>query len=68
MSDAVVWSELQVQEYRNINANSLRASRVSGELWGRTAPGFIKVGRKVFYKPETIDAWLKELEETQIDK
>ncbi len=39
---------------------TLKLSRISGELGGVPAPEFKKIGRKVIYLREVLDAWLKK--------
>ena len=38
--------------------SALDKSRVSGELFGQTAPPFIKLGRSIRYRVEDLKAWL----------
>lgn len=39
---------------------TLKLSRISGELGGVPAPEFKKIGRKVIYLREVLDAWLEK--------
>ena len=40
---------------------SLKASRRTGELWGRPAPEYKKAERKVIYLRAILDQWLADL-------
>lgn len=42
---------------------TLKISRHTGILFGVNTPSFLKMGRSVRYKRETLDVWLKQFEE-----
>jgi hypothetical protein len=42
---------------------TLRCSRCTGTLFGVDAPKYIKRGKKVFYRRETIESWLAQFSE-----
>lgn len=42
---------------------TLKQSRVTGVLCGVPAPAYIKLGRKVVYKEQTIANWLSQFDE-----
>ncbi len=42
---------------------TLRISRCTGKLMGVAAPEYIKIGRSVRYKRETLEKWLSQFEE-----
>lgn len=43
--------------------NSLKQSRVTGQLFGVQAPAFLKMGVSVRYKIGTLDDWLDQFAE-----
>jgi len=45
----------------NIKTGTLRLSRVRGLLGGRSAPKYLKIGRKVVYERAEIDRWINQL-------
>ena len=53
----------QAAEFLSLSAQSLKQSRVSGELCGVQAPKFLKMGRTVRYKKETLIQWLEQFDE-----
>lgn len=55
-------TEKQASEKFNINQNSLRLSRQTGLLWGQTAPKFLKIGSRIRYRPEDLEAWFDQFE------
>ncbi|BBN60267.1 helix-turn-helix domain-containing protein [Hydrogenovibrio marinus] len=40
---------------------TLRAARVSGVLFGLPAPAFKKLGRRVYYSIEELEAWVLQI-------
>ena len=54
-------SEKQAAPYIGMSRSFLRQSRMNGRRQNRTAgPPFLKIGRKVLYLAEDLDAWLLE--------
>jgi len=43
--------------------NSMRLSRHTGQLFGMPAPAFLKMGRNVRYRRETLLTWLAQFNE-----
>lgn len=46
-------------------ARGICARTVQRERAQRVGPPFIKLGRKIYYRPAAIEAWLLELEQVQ---
>jgi hypothetical protein len=46
----------------NIADTTLRISRTTGKLFGVATPKYIKLGRNVRYKRETLDHWFAQFE------
>lgn len=42
---------------------SLRASRVTGRIFGKATPPYIKRGRQIMYKRSTLMKWLDDFQE-----
>lgn len=42
---------------------ALRQARHTGMLWGVRAPAFVKIGRNVRYRTDTIMAWIEQFAE-----
>ncbi len=42
---------------------ALRLSRVTGLLWGVPAPKFVKIGRSVRYRTDTLREWVAQFAE-----
>ena len=54
-------TEKQAAPYIGMSRSFLRQSRMNGERQNRTSgPPFLKIGRKVLYLAEDLDAWLME--------
>jgi len=56
-------NEKQVSSENGVSHNSIRASRSTGLLWGQQAPTYLKIGTKVLYKREVIEAWFAQFEQ-----
>jgi len=55
-----VLSEKQAAKYIGMSAGYLRNDRMNGPIGDRTpGPVFVKVGWRVMYLVEDLDAWLK---------
>ena len=57
--------EKQAGSEFNISHHSLRVSRSKGVLYGVPAPKFVRIGRKCFYKRETLEKWFAQFEEVE---
>ena len=54
-------TEKQAAPYIGMSRSFLRQSRMNGKRQKRTpGPPFLKIGRKVLYLAEDLDAWLME--------
>ena len=54
-------TEKQAAPYIGMSRSFLRQSRMNGKRQNRTAgPPFLKIGRKVLYLADDLDAWLLE--------
>jgi hypothetical protein len=53
-------SETDYAEQRGVSIRSVQRERAQ-----RVGPPFIKVGRKVYYRPAAIEAWLMSMEQIQ---
>lgn len=54
-------TEKQAAPYIGMSRSFLRQSRMNGRRQNRTpGPPFLKIGRKVLYLAEDLDAWLLE--------
>jgi hypothetical protein len=53
-------SETDYAEQRGVSIRSVQRERAQ-----RVGPPFIKVGRKVYYRPAAIEAWLLSMEQIQ---
>jgi hypothetical protein len=54
-------TEKQAARYIGMSCSFLRQSRMNGRRQSRTpGPPFLKIGRKVLYLAEDLDAWLLE--------
>jgi len=54
-------TEKQAAPYIGMSRSFLRQSRMSGKRQNRTpGPPFLKIGRKVLYLADDLDAWLLE--------
>ncbi len=54
-------TEKQAAPYIGMSRSFLRQSRMNGKRQNRTpGPPFLKIGRKVLYLAEDLDAWLLE--------
>jgi len=54
-------TETQAAPYIGMSRSFLRQSRMNGKRENRTpGPPFLKIGRKVLYLAEDLDAWLLE--------
>ena len=54
-------TEKQAAPYIGMSRSFLRQSRMNGKRENRTpGPPFLKIGRKVLYLAEDLDAWLLE--------
>ncbi len=49
----------QAAEYLKYADNTMRKSRVTGILGGRSAPKYRKIGGRIFYQKGELDAWLE---------
>jgi len=54
-------SSKKAADYLSVNEQTLRKSRSSGLLFNTTAPIFKKVGRRVFYLKDVLEAWVNNL-------
>jgi hypothetical protein len=56
-----ILTEMQAAPYIGMSRSFLRQSRMNGRRSTRTAgPPFLKIGRKVLYLADDLDAWLLE--------
>lgn len=53
-------SEVEYAAMRGVTVRTIQRERASLRL----GPPYLKMGRKVFYRPEAIDAWLLAQEQT----
>ena len=58
-------SNKEASQYIGCAANSLKQSRVTGQLFGVQAPAFLKMGYNIRYKLTTLDKWLSQFTEKQ---
>ncbi|MDT0594543.1 helix-turn-helix transcriptional regulator [Glaciecola petra] len=65
MSHLLKDPELAVQ--LNCSKTTIRQSRVTGKLLGIAAPKHLKIGHSVRYRQSTIDAWIENLAQYEID-
>lgn len=63
MKDKNKLSAKDAAEYLGYEENTLRNSRISGQLAGTSAPAYIKRGNRVYYNKETLDNWLNQFQE-----
>ena len=42
---------------------TLKQSRVTGSLFGKPAPAYLKIGRTVRYKRNTVETWIGQFPE-----
>ena len=49
--------------YLCCSANSLKTSRVTGQLLSVAAPAYLKMGVTIRYKLSTLDKWLEQFTE-----
>lgn len=54
-------SEHDLAALRGVTVRTLQRERAQ-----RRGPAFIKLGRKVYYRREAVNAWLRALEETPV--
>ena len=50
-------------DFIGCSPNTLKMSRSTGKLFGVNAPSYIKLGRAVRYKVETLEEWLSQFDE-----
>jgi len=62
---APLLTEKEAATFLGCAMQTLRSSRVSGTLAGVTAPKFIKMGRWVRYKLDTLEKWQEQFIEVQ---
>ncbi len=55
---------IPASQYLGIDTDkdALKSSRSTGILWGVKAPEFLKCGRKILYRVETLDKWLEQFQ------
>ena len=53
----------EAAELVQCSPNYMRLSRHTGQLFGVPAPAFLKMGRKVRYRRETLLSWLAQFDE-----
>jgi len=53
--------------YLGTTPNTLKCARKDSVLWGRKPPTYIKAGTLVRYRKETLDKWLADLPEEQLN-
>jgi hypothetical protein len=59
--EAVLYTPEQAAKYTGIAVQTLATYRQTGQIGDRTpAPGFIKVGKSVFYEKAELDRWIRE--------
>lgn len=46
--------------YLGTTKSNLKTARHTGLLWGETAPEFLKIGRTIRYRRETLAAWASQ--------
>lgn len=54
--------EPQAAAYLGFSPATLRKSRTTGILGGTRSPGYLKLGRRVFYPLTELDTWLGQFE------
>lgn len=57
---ALLLGEKQASLYLGLEPATLKTSRSTGTLMGSPAPAWLKFGRTVRYKRETLEAWAKQ--------
>lgn len=55
----------EAAKFLGYSPRSLNNSRVSGLLGGVPAPKFVKLGRAVRYKKDTLEKWVHQFDEQQ---
>lgn len=50
----------QAAQFLGCAPSTLKGSRVTGKLLGRSAPEYIKYSRKVVYEQPTLQIWLEQ--------
>ncbi len=51
-------SSTETAYYLRYSENTLRKSRGTGQLGGRKAPPYIKIGGRIFYEVTDLDNWI----------
>ena len=56
-----LFNECEAAIYTGIAVSTLRRYRMEGQVGNRTpAPGYVKVGKSVFYPKAELDRWIRE--------
>lgn len=58
-----ILSNKEAASYIGCAPNSLKQSRVTGQLFSLPAPAFLKMGSSIRYKVTTLDEWLSQFSE-----
>lgn len=58
--ECINYSTREAALFIGVCKSALDKSRVSGELFGQTAPPFLKLGRSIRYRVEDLKAWLDQ--------
>jgi len=53
----------QAAPYLGVKPDTLRNARHTGKLAGVRAPGYRKIGARIYYSRTTLDEWLSQFEE-----
>ncbi len=62
-STAELLTARQAARYLHCSPETLRKSRWTGLLFGRCCPRYIKLGRRVYYRRQTLDRFLDQFQE-----
>lgn len=57
---ALLLNEKQASLYLGLEPTTLKTSRAKGTLLGKPAPAWLKFGRTVRYKRDTLEAWAEQ--------
>ena len=59
INDKVIYTTEGAAAFLECSANTMKNSRSTGTLFGREAPRYIKMGRRVVYKRSDLLEWLE---------
>lgn len=62
-STADMLTARQAARYLRCSPRTLQISRRTGLLFGRSCPRYIKLGRRVYYRRQTLDRFLDQFQE-----